>query len=219
MMKNVFDFAKYFMKKGLDTAPNTIDGNMKLQKLLTFATLISMAKGEGRLFSEEILAFKNGCVIESVRLRYRNDYSGFKKDSENFNQYFSEEEYDTLNKTIGIFGNLSAAELSELNHQFDFWKNAFEKGTGQNGYHHQGQSAISDADIEAELEKIRDVLAAYEKTQQDNIRSEVINGIKYYFAPDFVLTEKIIEELEIFSKEADEDVYSIYMDEGELVIY
>ena len=62
-------------------------------------------------------------------------------------------------------------------------------------------------------------MAAYEKTQQDNIRSEVINGIKYYFAPDFVLTEKIIEELEIFSKEADEDVYSIYMDEGELVIY
>ena len=33
------------------------------------------------------------------------------------------------------------------------------------------------------------------------------------------MTEKIIEELEIFSKEADEDVYSIYMDEGELVIY
>ena len=81
-MKDVYEFAKYFIKKGLDSSPNTYDGNMKLQKMLVFANLVSIAEGKGKLFSEDILAYKNGCVVEKVRLRYKNDYYDFKKDSD-----------------------------------------------------------------------------------------------------------------------------------------
>ena len=33
-MRDVYDFARFFIKNGADSKPNTYDGNMKLQKLL-----------------------------------------------------------------------------------------------------------------------------------------------------------------------------------------
>ena len=43
-MGKALDYAKYFIKGGFDSNPNTYDGNMKLNKLLVFADLISMAE-------------------------------------------------------------------------------------------------------------------------------------------------------------------------------
>ena len=83
-MRDVYDFAKYFIKNGADSLPNTYDGNMKLQKLLVFADMINVAEYGELLFDDEVLAFKNGCVVEKVRLRYKADYIGFKRDSDNF---------------------------------------------------------------------------------------------------------------------------------------
>ena len=48
-MKNVFDYAKWLMDNNLDNPRNTFKGNMKLQKLLFFAQLISPAKNKKRL--------------------------------------------------------------------------------------------------------------------------------------------------------------------------
>ena len=76
--------------------PNTYDGNMKLQKLLVLADMAHLAQYGQPLFKEDVLAFENGLVVEKVRLRYRNDYSGLKADSEKFDPDFSEEEYETL---------------------------------------------------------------------------------------------------------------------------
>ena len=47
---------------------------------------------------------------------------------------------------------------------------------------------------------------------------EIINGITYYY-DGFELSDAIIEQLESFSLTADDDVYSMYMDDGKLVIY
>ena len=61
MKKNtVFDYAKWFLENDLDTPRNTFKGNMKLQKLLFFAQLISLAKNNKLLFDEEFCAFENG---------------------------------------------------------------------------------------------------------------------------------------------------------------
>ena len=95
-----------------DKIANTMDGNMKLQKLLSFANMISIAKYGHPLFAEPVLAYENGFVVESVRQRYKNDYAGLKNDSGEFNPDFSEEEYRILNDTLGIFGRLQAKELS-----------------------------------------------------------------------------------------------------------
>ena len=76
--------------------PNTYAGNMKLQKLLVLADMAHLAQYGQPLFKDDVLALENGLVVEKVRLRYRNDYSGFKADSEKFDPDFSEEEYETL---------------------------------------------------------------------------------------------------------------------------
>ncbi|EOS7993968.1 SocA family protein, partial [Enterococcus hirae] len=132
-MRNVKEYAKFFLQKGLIDTPNTFDGNMKLQKLLFFANLINYSKHEDLLFKEDMLAFENGTVIEEVRQKYKNDYYSFMEEAKQFQANFSEKEYEVLNDTIKIFGRLSAKDLSNLNHEFDFWNIRFENSTLSTG--------------------------------------------------------------------------------------
>ncbi len=217
-MKDVYDFAKYFIKKGADSSPNTYDGNMKLQKLLTFADLISIAKYGKPLFSDPALAFKNGCVFEKVRQRYKNDYSGLKKDSDMYQPDFSEEEYDVLGLALSIFGNASAKELSEINHTFDFWRSAYENGICNSGYHCKELSTVNMLSQKEDIERMKDIISAYEESANNATEREVINGVTFYY-DGFKLTDEIIDQLEAFSLNADDDCYTVYMDDGKLVIY
>lgn len=139
-----------FLKHEPDSSPDTFDGNMKLQKLLVFADLVSLAEYGVKLFDDEILAFKNGCVVENVRLEYRNHYRKLKDESEAFIPDFSEEERNVLCFTTELFGKLTAVELSKLNHQFSFWRCAFERGTSEIGYHEKKASVVSEEAMQAE---------------------------------------------------------------------
>lgn len=217
-MRDVYDFAKFFIKNGADSIPNTYDGNMKLQKLLVFADLANIAEHNELLFDDEVLAFRNGCVIEKVRLRYKNDYSGFKKDSDVYEPDFSDEEYEILNTILAIFGNASARELSEINHTFVFWNQAYEKGMDDNGFHNKSKSVVDMMGHTEDIEKMRDILQAYKEASKEVTASEVINGVTYYY-DGFELTDDMIEQLETFSLVAEDDAYSIYVDDGKLVIY
>ena len=216
-MKDVYDFAKFFMKNGADSLPNTYDGNMKLQKLLVLANLANIAENGEPLFNEQVLAFRNGCVVEKVRLKYRNDYVGLKRDSEVFQPEFSEREYAILNLVMEIFGKASARELSEINHTFDFWKLAFDNGTDNNGYHDKTRSVVDMMSQTADINRMREIICAYREVSNDVTDSEIINGITFYY-DGFILTDEMIEQLESFSLSADDDAYSVYVDNGRLVI-
>ena len=218
-MKDVFEYAKYLKKKIPDIC-NTYDGNMKLQKLLVFADLIHLARNGELLFDDDIYAFENGCVVENVRLRFKNDYLGFSLDSEKFNPNFSQQEYESLNTTIDIFGKLSAKELSELNHVFDFWKNALERGTYSSGFHEKAFSIIDIEKMKEEASKIRDVLSCYEKTSKERLEKEVVNGITFLYDPTtMIVNEDVLPTLIEFSLQAEDNVYSMYLDGKDLVIY
>lgn len=217
-MRDVYDYAKYFIKNGADSTPNTYDGNMKLQKLLVLADLANIAEYGEVLFNEEVLAFKNGCVVEKIRLRYKNDYQGFKKDSDSFEPDFTENEYEILGLVLAIFGSASARELSEINHTFNFWKQAYQRGTDANGFHNKFNSVVDMVNQTADVQKMKEILDAYKESAKEVTAKEIINGITYYY-DGFELTDAIIEQLESFSLTADDDVYSMYMDDGKLVIY
>lgn len=217
-MRDVYDYAKYFIKNGADSTPNTYDGNMKLQKLLVLADLANIAEYGQVLFNDEVLAFKNGCVVEKIRLRYKNDYQGFKKDSDSFEPDFTENEYEILGLVLAIFGNASARELSEINHTFNFWKQAYQRGTDANGFHNKFNSVVDMVNQTADVQKMKEILDAYKESAKEVTAKEIINGITYYY-DGFELTDAIIEQLESFSLTADDDVYSMYMDDGKLVIY
>lgn len=217
-MRDVYDFAKFFIKNGVDSIPNTYDGNMKLQKLLVLADLVNIAEYGEPLFDDQVLAFKNGCVVEKVRLRYRNDYVAFKRESEAYQPDFSEREYEVLRLVLDIFGGASARELSEINHTFNFWKVAFDNGTGSTGYHDKEMSTVDMMSQQADLERMREIISAYRETSNDVVASEIINGVTFYF-DGFTLTDDMIDQLENFSLSAEDDTYSIYLDNGRLVIY
>lgn len=218
-MRDAFDYAKYFIKNGSGFAKNTFDGNMKLQKLLTFANFINFVQNGEALFEQKMLAYQNGCVVEPVRLRYLHNYRGFIEDSRNFEPDFNEEEYRVLNTALGIFGDVSARELSEINHQFDFWKVAYERGTDENGYHDKSLEVVDMNTSSADIDKMRSIIDAYEESEKNVEASETINGVVFYY-DGFELTDDIISKLEDFSMHADDDVYSVCMeDDGELVIY
>ena len=219
-MMTAFDCAKYFIKQGLDKERNTFDGNMKLQKLIVFADLISLAECDTPLFDDEVSAFMHGCVVEKVRLRYKNDCDGIVNDSYLFDPDFTQAEYDVLSLTVDLFGKLSARELSDVNHSFDFWKNAYNNSIQCDGFKEKEQSTVSIDAMRAEIGKVRDMVEVFRETQRDNNAVETINGVDFHYSPsDLSLTDEIIDRLYRFSLSADERAYSVYLDDGSLVIF
>lgn len=218
-MKDVYDYAKYFIRNNKDSFPDTFDGNMKLQKLLTFANLISISEYNENLFGDKILAYKNGCVIEKIRLRFKNDYISFMNDSALFQPDFSEREYTILNLVNEIFGKSSARELSAINHEFNFWKFAFEKSKTNIPFYYDKEKAVVDMKSNKEdIETMKDIIEAYKETALDKSSKEVINGIAFYY-DDMELTDEIYNYLEEFSLSAEDDAYTIYKDGEALVVY
>ncbi len=217
-MRDVYDFAKFFIKNGADSEPNTYDGNMKLQKLLVLANMAYRAQYQKPLYNEDVLAFENGLVVEKVRLKYRNDYSAFKAESETFHPDFDKEEYETLNAVLGVYGHLSAKELSDLNHQFKSWKQAYQKGISPEGYHDKKKSVVDFSAFPEDIEAVGKAIKAYKETQKNAPRHEVINGVTFYY-DDIALTDDVIAELEKFSRVCEENVYNVCKDDGRLVIY
>ena len=217
-MRDAYDFAKFFIKNGADSTPNTYDGNMKVQKLLTLANMVHLAKYGRLLFSDPVLAFQNGCVIEKVRLRYKNDYIGLKEDSDSYNPDFTEEEYQTLSTVLDIFGKVSARELSGLNHTFKSWNEAYKNGTMKTGFHDKTKSIVDFSQYPEDIEAVKRSVDAYEESKKHTEKCEIINGVTFYY-DDMTLSDELLEQLEKFSRVCDDDVYSICVDDGRLVIY
>ena len=219
-MSSAFDFAKYLIKQGMDTNSNTIDGNMKLQKLLTFANLISLAELDEPLFEEEITAFVEGCVIEPVRLRYRNDYRNFVEESNKFVPEFTQSEYDVLNLAVSILGKLSARELSNLNHSFAFWRDAYNNSVDPSGYKDKRKAVVTVEAMRGELDRVRVMVKAFRDTQEERNLSELINGVQFIYSPDtLTFDDDVVDQLYEFSLLATDPAYSVYIDGGELVVY
>ena len=218
-MLQAMDVAKYFMKEDPNSYQNTLDSNIKLQKMLFFAQLISLSEREEPLYSDSIRAFEHGCVVECVRLRYRDEFVELRKESLAFTPEFSESEYAVLGLAREIFGRLSAQELSDLNHSLSCWSKFHVRSESSTGYHDKDLAIIPTEELLAEVDRMRSVLEMYRAGVNDNMLERNINGVTFSYAPDFEMSDKIIQELEEFARVADEGAYGVYLDEGELVVY
>lgn len=220
-MKQAIECAKYIMSQRDSDFMNTFDGNMKLQKLLFFANMISLSENGELLYNDVIQAFENGCVIENVRLNYKNNFDNFKKESCNYlPSDFEQKDFDALNLTMKIFGSVTAKELSELTHQFDFWKKRYEDSKLPNGTYDSSKNIITREDMVSEIDKISVILNSFRESSNANYRTDTINGVIFSFEDDFNITSDIEKILYNFSKEAMDSSYSVYLDnESGLVIY
>lgn len=219
-MSTALKCAKFFMRHGMDERRDTFDGNMKLQKMLLFADLISMAQYDHPLFDDNICAFANGCVVESVRLRYKNDFAGLLKDSVEFDPDFTQEEYDSLNLSMEIFGHLSAKELSDLNHTFHFWEKYFDASKQPDGYRSKLESIIPKSALKEESARIAEIIEIYQQDKNEPVIKETVNGVDFYCDPETVVVDDaLMDVLFNFSLSADENAYRVYSEDGNLVIY
>lgn len=65
---------------------------------------------------------------------------------------------------------------------------------------------------------MKKIIHAHQKSSNDVMNREIINGISFYY-DGFQLTNDMIEQLKSFLLDADDDSYTVYLDDGSLVIY
>ncbi len=220
MPTDVMTIAKWFIKKNLDSPRNTHDGNMKIQKLLYFSQLIHLAKNDEGLFDDAICAYRDGSVVENVRLAYKNaSHQVVQSANEVLFEYLTEEEKDTLELTEKLFGHLGARELSELNHLHLAWEKAFEQSDIDGFYFKENSVICLDEIKKNDIESVKQMLDLYTLNQKADSMFEVVNGIKFYYSPDEIeFSDEILEMLVSFN--ATEPSYSMYKDDNDvLVVY
>lgn len=127
-MKNVLDVANWFifyndLKRNMFDEDTDEITNLKLQKLLYYAQSAFLAiKGEP-LFSNDIVAWKHGPVIEEVYKKFKSyGSSGIVEFDKKNLDTFDEETQDVLESVYNLFGQYSAWGLRNLTHEEMPWK-------------------------------------------------------------------------------------------------
>jgi uncharacterized phage-associated protein len=134
-MANVFNVAKYILEqRGSMTT-------MKLQKLLYYCQAWHLVRSDAQLFDDDIQAWAAGPVVRSVFAQHRGRYTisatdiGSTADSGGL----QEDEKTTIRKVLERYGDMTAAQLSDLSHSERPW---IEARTGL-GPTDRGEAIIS----------------------------------------------------------------------------
>ncbi len=119
-MANVLDVAAFILedRKSLST--------MKLQKLVFYSQAYHLVRHGSVLFPDRIEAWANGPVVRALFREHRREFviscgffsgkaPGYPLDAQ---------EVETIRHVISKIGSKSGAELSDLTHQEDPWRNA-----------------------------------------------------------------------------------------------
>jgi len=118
-MITAIDVAYYILKKyGVMTA-------MKLQKLVYYSQVWTLVWDEEPLFENEIQAWANGAVIPDLFVFHKRM---FKINTDIFEgidiNQLSDPQKENVDKVFGFYGDYTAQQLSDINHQEDPWINA-----------------------------------------------------------------------------------------------
>jgi uncharacterized phage-associated protein len=135
-MANVFNVAKYILEqRGSMTT-------MKLQKLLYYCQAWHLVRADEPLFTDEIQAWAAGPVVRSVFAQHRGRYTISASDvgsADADSGKLRDEEKQTIRKVLDRYGDMTAAQLSDLSHSERPW---IEARTGL-GPTDRGEAVIS----------------------------------------------------------------------------
>lgn len=127
-MEKVENIAKYilFLDKNNDIFINKLitlqdrnwfDGNVRLNKYLHIMQMVYFAMTNNKLFSEDMYAFDNGVVVNTVM----NNYAYLKSNKESYNiSDFNVKAY--IEKMFNILKYAPLQDLIEISHQDKEWK-------------------------------------------------------------------------------------------------
>ncbi|WP_342532799.1 type II toxin-antitoxin system antitoxin SocA domain-containing protein [Lysinibacillus sp. FSL K6-0057] len=199
---------------------NSMEGNMKLQKLLTFANLIHYAQYNDFLFENDMYAFKNGVVVEDVRIPYFTNYYGYKESLQSYSTDFTEEQINSIDMSISIFNKLSAKELSDIQHELITWQVCYDNSLVGNRYEKElGKIDRSSIKVE-DIEKLRKMINSFKENNEEDYLIERINGITFYYEESEIPVSKkdILDYLALVSGSevnGEDDTFFLAFDEDQ----
>lgn len=126
MTHTASDVAKWFLahnRVAADEEGAEYISNLKLQKLLYYAQGCFLATTGAPLFSDPIVAWQHGPVVEHVYHEYKhNGKNGIVFEDDFDFSMFTPEENALLSEVYDVFGQYSAWKLRNMTHQETPWR-------------------------------------------------------------------------------------------------
>ena len=102
--------------------------NLKLQKLLYYAQGCFLAVTDKPLFSDDIVAWQHGPVVERVYHEYKSNGANGIHFTDDFDgSEFTDEENELLKEVYDTFGQYSAWKLRDMTHNETPWKTTAQR--------------------------------------------------------------------------------------------
>ena len=106
--------------------------------------------------------------MENVRLKYKNNLGELLNYKRN---ELNDEELEILELTKNIYGSENADTLSNMTHQFEYWKKYLQISNNEFDFKDKNKSIVPNEELEKELDNIRDVLDAYNIMNSEEFKS------------------------------------------------
>lgn len=208
---NVLDVAKWFIDKHEDISSKSFNGNVKLQKLLYYTQVISIAHTGESIFDEDVEAWKHGPVISMAYQNYEYNFNELKNrivakisDSNNF----------LLNVVNSIYGFKTAKELEDISHSEMPWLELKDK------VDQRLNPIITEERIKEYYVNMKDVFDGFNDFDFDNETAEYINSnVFVYNSKNTTLTEEDKSCLYDYCENVENSSFYVYKEDGELVVY
>ncbi len=199
------------------------ENHLKIEKLLHYSNVIMNLLKNRDIFSEEVVAYREGFVIEDFYKEYRENASDIY--SKKLRNDFDDDEKMALCLTNILFGRLTGFELSRCVHMDDIWEK-YDTAACDVGSHkvleksdifsYYGKQKGFRQNIEYCLQNLDE-----EKRFIENIKVYKLckpDDVFFYYNKDMTLTEEDMKVLRCISEEngADSETkyYYLFKDES-----
>ena len=126
MAHTALQVAKWFLaynRNAMNDEGADFISNLKLQKLLYYAQGSFLAVKDKPLFTDDIVAWQHGPVVEKIYHEYKaNGANGIRFDEDFDFTQFTDEENELLSEVYATFGQYSAWKLRNMTHSETPWK-------------------------------------------------------------------------------------------------
>lgn len=208
--------SRWFVENNRDAAYPSLNGHLKLQKLLYYAQAMKLAVHGEPLFLNKIEAWENGPVVSDMFVEYR--YNNFVEKVKSFpieDYEFDDETLQILKVVNHIYGSQTGGQLVNLTHSEEPWLELKDKAMKRLN------PEITKEKIETYYQPLKELFEMYEDFDFDSEVHEQINGnVFVYNKHETELNEDDLRNLWDFGVEKKGGKYFVYKDgENGLVIY
>lgn len=215
MAYDVRSISKWFIENNVDAATPSLNGHLKLQKLLYYSQAMKLAVDDEPLFENKIEAWENGPVVKEMFIEYRHHNFTERARFFPFSEKLDENTLKILQIVNHVYGSQTGNQLVDLTHSEEPWKELEEKALNREN------PEITKERIKQYYKSLKDIYEVYKDYDFSSDVSETINGnIFVYNKYETVLDENDIRNLWDIGCQIRGEKYFVYKDQdNELVIY